>query len=61
MFKFDRDIILSVIFGLLPWVLGWTIILEWLRKTYWNWLWRGIKKQCPWCENIKEVKIHDAT
>jgi hypothetical protein len=57
----DRDIILSIIFALLPLALGYALILNWLNRKYWNWLWRGIKNKCPLCLNIKEVKIHDKT
>jgi hypothetical protein len=55
----DTDIILSILFAGIPFLLGWTVILNWVLKSYWNWLWKGIKHKCALCQNVKEVKIND--
>lgn len=56
----DKDIIITVFLFLIPWAVGVSKISGWIIDTYWNWLWKGIKKQCYFCDNVKEVRINDS-
>ena len=50
------EIFYLIIFFIIPWAIGVTVILMLIWSIYWDNLW-GFKKECPLCKIVKIIRL----
>jgi hypothetical protein len=39
------DVIITIVFFLIPWAIGWTVIVDKIFGLFFSWLWFGMDKE----------------